>query len=52
MIYIDNGKTVKIYSVNSKIAKAIETLLEADESMVYSETDTGYKVELVDKEEE
>lgn len=51
MIYIDNGKTVKIYSVSSKIAKAIETLLEADESMVYSETDTGYKVELVDKEE-
>lgn len=51
MIYIDNGKTVKVYSVSSKIAKAIETLLEADESLMYSETDTGYTVELVEKEE-
>lgn len=50
-IYIDNGKTVKIYPVKSRVAKAIMTLLETDEKSVWSETHEGYGVEIVDKAE-
>lgn len=48
-IYVDNGDTVKIYPVKSKVAKAIMTLLETDCELVWSETHTGYTVAIVDK---
>lgn len=48
-IYIDNGGTVKIYPVKSKVAKAVMTLLEVDDELIYSETHTGYGVAIVDK---
>lgn len=50
-LYIDNGKTVKTYSVKSRVAKAIMTLLETDEELVWSETREGYGVAIVDKTE-
>lgn len=50
-IYFDDGKTVKIYPVKNKVAKAVMTLLELDDEMVWSETHTGYGVEIVDKVE-
>ena len=48
-LYIDNGKTVKTYPIKSKIAKAIMTLLETDEELVWSETREGYGVTIIDK---
>ena len=50
-IYVDDGEAVKIYKVTPKIAEAIMTLLEADEGMVWSKTDAGYGVTIVDKAE-
>ena len=50
-IYIDNGETVKIYPVKVKVAKAVMTLLETDDELVWSETHTGYGVAIVDKGE-
>ena len=51
-IYFDNGKNVKIYSsVKPKVAKAIMTLLEMNDEMMWSETHTGYGVAIVDKSE-
>jgi hypothetical protein len=50
-IYVDNGETVKIYPVKAKVAKAVMTLLEADDDLVWSETHSGYGVAIVDKEE-
>lgn len=51
-IYIDNGKTVKIYhQVKVKVAKAVMTLLETDDELVWSETHEGYGVAIVDKAE-
>ena len=50
-IYVDDGKTVKIYPVKVKVAKAVMTLLEADDELVSSETHKGYGVEIVYKEE-
>ena len=50
-IYIDDGKTVKIYPVKVKVAKAVMTLLEMDNELVGSETRTGYGVKIVDKAE-
>ena len=50
-IYVDDGKTVKIYPVKAKVAKAVMTLLEVDNELVGSETHTGYGVKIVDKEE-
>ena len=51
-IYVDDGKTVKIYSsVKVKVAKAIMTLLETDDELLWSETHTGYGVAIVDKAE-
>lgn len=51
-IYVDDGKTVKIYnSVKTKVAKAVMTLLETDEELVWSTTHEGYGVEIVDKTE-
>ena len=51
-IYIDDGKTVKIYSsVKVKVVKAVMTLLEADDELLWSETHTGYGVAIVDKAE-
>jgi hypothetical protein len=50
-IYVDDGKAVKIYTVSPKIAKAVMTLLEADEGLVWSMTNAGYGVTIVDKAE-
>ena len=50
-IYVDDGKTVKIYPVKSKVAKAIMTLLELDNESIWSTTHPGYGVEIVDKTE-
>ena len=50
-IYIDDGKTVKIYPVKVKIAKAVMTLLEADDELTSSETHAGYGVAIIDKKE-
>lgn len=50
-IYVDDGKTVKTYPVGVKVAKAVMTLLETDDELVWSETDTGYGVAIVDKSE-
>lgn len=49
-IFIDDDEFVKIYVVKNKVAKAVMTLLEAEEDEVtYSTTDKGYEVEIVDK---
>ncbi len=48
-IYIDDGKTVKIYPVKGKVAKAVMTLLETDDELVWSETHEGYGVDIIDK---
>ena len=50
-IYVDDEEKVKIYSVKTKVAKAIMTLLETDDDLVYSETHKGYSIKIVDKEE-
>ena len=50
-IYIDNGDTVKIYPVKVKVAKAVMTLLETDNELIWSETHKGYGVAIVDKAE-
>lgn len=50
-IYIDDGETVKIYPVKAKVAKAVMTLLEADDELMWSETHAGYGVAIVDKAE-
>jgi len=51
-IYIDNGTTVKHYCTDKhrRIEKAIQTLLESVEDIIYSETHEGYGVRIVDKE--
>jgi len=50
-IYIDDGEVVKIYPVKIKVAKAVMTLLELDDELVWSTTHTGYGVTIVDKAE-
>lgn len=50
-IYVDNGETVKSYFVTSKVAKAVMTLLETDDKLVWTETPIGYGVEIVNKVE-
>lgn len=50
-IYVDNGETVKIYPVKAKVAKAVMTLLETDDELIWYETHPGYGVAIVDKEE-
>ena len=50
-IYVDDGETVRIYPVKVKVAKAVMTLLEMDNELVWSETHKGYGVVIVDKEE-
>ena len=51
MIYIDDGKTVKILDTNKKIENAVYTLLTYEDVMC-SETHVGYGVEIVCKEHE
>lgn len=53
-IYIQDTKkhTVRHYCTNPKIEKAIETLLRADEELVYSETHVGYEVTITEIESE
>ena len=49
-IFIDNDEFVKTYVVKNKVAKAVMTLLEAeDDEVTYSTTDKGYEVEILDK---
>lgn len=51
-IYVDNGETVKTYhAVKVKVVKAIMTLLELDDELVWSETYAGYRVAIVDRPE-
>ena len=50
-IYVDDGETVKIYPVKVKVAKAVMTLLETDNELVWSQTHKGYGVAIVNKEE-
>jgi len=50
-IYIDDGESVKIYPVKVKVAKAVMTLLEMDDELVWSRTHTGYGVDIVNKAE-
>ena len=50
-IYVDDGETVKIYQVKAKIAKAVMTLLEADNELVWGKTLPGYGVTIVDRAE-
>lgn len=49
MIYIDNGKTVKEHNTTSRTDKAISTLLEQIEDMIWSETLEGYQVIVTEK---
>ena len=48
-IYVDDGKAVKSYIVSPKIAKAVMTLLEADEGMVWSKTEDVISRQAVEK---
>ncbi len=50
-IYVDDGETVRICPVKVKIAKAIMTLLEMDNELVWSRTHAGYGVAIVDRTE-
>lgn len=50
-IYIDNGKTVKVYPVKEKVGKAIMNLLEMNEMQKWWETYKEYGVAIVRKEE-
>lgn len=50
-IYVDDGEKVKIYPVKVKVAKAVMTLLETDDELVWSETHTRYGVAIVNKAE-
>ena len=50
MIYIDDGKTVKICETKAKVEKAILTLLLENEDFLMSETHEGYEVRIVEKE--
>lgn len=50
-IYVDDGETVKIYPVKVKVAKAVMTLLESDDELVWSKTHKGYGVAIIDKAE-
>lgn len=49
-IYIDNGSTVKHYCTNNKTDKAVATLLEQIEDLVWSNTHEGYEVDIKEKE--
>ena len=49
MIYIDNGKTVKQYETDKRTEKAVMTLLELNEDMMFSETHEGYEVTIQEK---
>ena len=50
-IYIDDGNRVNIYPVKDKVAKAIMTILETDNELIWSVTHTGYGVAIINKAE-
>ena len=50
-IYVDDGEIVKIYPVKVKVAKAVMTLLETDDELVWSSTHEGCGVAIVNKSE-
>ncbi len=50
-IYIDTCETVKIYPVKVRVAKAVMTLLETDNELVWSEAHKGCGVMIVDEAE-
>lgn len=52
MIYIDNGKTVIEYHTNRKIDKAVQTLLNEIEDLIFAESVECMKVEIVEKGEQ
>ena len=51
MIYVESNNTVREYHTSPKIEQAIETLLKADVDMMYSETNEGYTVVIVERED-
>ena len=51
MLYIDNGKNVKMFNTSSKIEEAIITLLLQTEQIIGATTHDGYEVEIVEHEE-
>lgn len=50
MIYIDNGKTVKIIDTSKRTENAILTLLKTDKDLMMAETHEGYGVDIVEEE--
>ena len=46
----EKTKTVRHYYTTPKMEKAIETLLQANEDLTYSETHTGYEVDIVERD--
>ena len=51
MIYVESNNTVREYHTSPKIEKAVETLLKANNDLIYAETDRGYKVAIVERED-
>ena len=51
MIYIENGKTVRWYDVNTETQKAIKVLLD-DSGYFSAETQDGYEVVIAERKEE
>ncbi len=51
-IYIQDDKkhTVREYYANLQIVKAIETLLKSNDDMMWSETQEGYEVRVVESD--
>lgn len=47
IIYVDDGETVKIYPVKAKVARAVMTLLETDDELVWSSTHEGCGVAII-----
>lgn len=51
MIFIQDKDSVKTFHTSKEVEEAIETLLKSDDSLVYSETVKGCKVNIVREDE-
>lgn len=49
MIYIQKKNKVTTYYTSKRIERAIETLLQADEDLMSSDSIDGYEVDIVPK---